>query len=124
MVHRLVLCREPSGKMCSSETGPRSPHHRFLPVGTLYHQLRLYKFAAAISVLLDLTTETDKESTSLVRTMDFQSWNSSHLWMVKHRPTEKKEGNYQSDIEMAGKYLLYDILSIWVLHIMAFSLVS
>lgn len=74
-------------------------HHRFLPVGTLYHQLRLYKFAAAIPGLLDLAPETGKESISLVRATDFQSWNPSHLWMVKHRPKEKKEGNYQRDIE-------------------------
>ena len=90
---------QPSGKMCFCETGPRSPQHRFLPVGTLYHQLRHYKFASAIPVLLDLATEAHKESVSLVRTIDFQGWNPSHLWMAKHRPKEKKEGNYQGDIE-------------------------
>lgn len=93
MVFSLGLCRDPSGKMYFGETGPRLPHHRFLPVGTLYHQLRLYKFATEIPVLLDLAPETGKESISLVRNTDFQSWNPSHLWMVKHKPRDKKEGN-------------------------------
>ena len=50
-------------------------------------------------MLLDLATEADKESVRSVRTIDFEGWNPSHLWMAKHRPKEKKEGNYQGDIE-------------------------
>lgn len=96
MVHRLGLQGEPSGKMCFSEIGLRLPHHRFLPVDTLYHQLRLFKFVPAIPMLPDLATETHEESISLVRSMDFQSWNPSHFGLVKNRPQEKREVNQQS----------------------------
>jgi len=70
MVRRLVLPRDPSGKIYFGETGPRSPHHQFLPVGTLYHQIRLYKIAPAIPVLLDLAPKTSKESINLLRATD------------------------------------------------------
>lgn len=93
MVHRLDLEGEPSGKMCFSEIGLRLPHHRFLPVDTLYHQLRLFKYVSAIPTLPDLATETYKESISLVRSMDFQSWNPSDFGLVKNRPQEKRDVN-------------------------------
>lgn len=47
-------------------------------------------------MLPDLATETHEESISLVRSMDFQSWNPSDFGLVKNRPQEKREVNQQS----------------------------
>lgn len=44
-------------------------------------------------MLPDLATETHKESISLVRSMDFQSWNPSHFGLVKKDQASREKGS-------------------------------